>query len=202
MRTVVVALKLTTSVPFIKDADYVGIDRGALTLVEGKIPVTLALGDFDSVNKEEFQLIKNHAKEVIFLNPIKDDTDSESAVRHLLERGYEKIILLGAMGGRMDHSFVNLRLAYQFPQIVALEDEMNLVEGYGIGTYRFTNEKYKYFSFFTEEEAVVSIKGMKYPLDHQKITQRDLYTLSNEILDKEGILIVHSGNVLVIQSKD
>jgi thiamine pyrophosphokinase len=43
---------------------------------------------------------------------------------------------------------------------------------------------------------------MKYPLRDRRITYRDLYTVSNEILSEEGILEVSSGSVLVIQSKD
>ena len=43
---------------------------------------------------------------------------------------------------------------------------------------------------------------MKYPLTNQKLTNKDTYTTSNEILEDKGIVTVHAGKVTVIQSKD
>ena len=43
---------------------------------------------------------------------------------------------------------------------------------------------------------------MKYPLTNQKLTNKDTYTTSNEILEEMGIVTVHTGKVTVIQSKD
>ena len=41
------------------EADYIGIDRGALQCVRQNIKMVMALGDFDSVSEEEFALIQN-----------------------------------------------------------------------------------------------------------------------------------------------
>lgn len=202
MHIAIAVLKLGKEIPYIEGADYVGVDRGALTLAQDNIHMALALGDFDSVNEEEFQKISLNTDEIVRLNPIKDDTDSESAVNHLLERGYGLIILLGAFGGRMDHSFVNLRLAYKHPRVVILQDGQNKVEAYEEGTYSFENSEYRYFSFFTEDTAEVTLEGMKYPLVHRIVTKEDVYTLSNEMIHKKGTLTVHSGKVLVMQTKD
>src|SRR5690625_6825176 len=42
---------------------WIGCDRGNLYLIEQRIPIDLAVGDFDSVDPSEFNEIKSYAKE-------------------------------------------------------------------------------------------------------------------------------------------
>ncbi len=201
LRVVIAALKLTSQLPDI-DADLAGVDYGALVLARRGLHMKLAVGDFDSVQEGDLALIRKYADEVIVLNPVKDDTDSEAALHALRERGYDEIIFTGALGGRIDHEYVNLKLAMKYPGIVTLYDPHNRVHAYGEGTWRFAKEEYRYFSVFTSSEAVISLKGFKYPLEDRRITPDDIYTVSNEITGAEGILEVKEGKVLVIQSSD
>lgn len=201
MSIALIALKLTEFIPDV-EADFIGVDSGALILARKGIRMKLAIGDFDSVRRSDLDLIHQMSEEMIVLNPIKDDSDSESALHHVKEMGYEKIILLGALGGRVDHMLVNLRLAYADPHRVCIQDEQNFMEAYTEGRYVFKKEGYSYISFFTASEALITLESMKYPLHERRITSKDLYTVSNEIIGEEGILIVHKGTVLVIQSKD
>jgi thiamine pyrophosphokinase len=110
--------------------------------------------------------------------------------------------MCGALGGRIDHEIVNLRLVYKSPGRISIMDDQNRITAYGVGRHVIKAEGYSYISFFTESEAIISLENMKYPLRDRRITYRDLYTVSNEILSEEGILEVSSGSVLVIQSKD
>ena len=201
MSAVIVALKLAKQMPKIK-ADYIGVDKGTLALLQQHLPVTLAIGDFDSVNEEEMQQIETSVTEVIHLPCVKDDTDSEAAIQEALRRGYDEIYLVGALGGRADHAYVNLRLAYQHQQKIILWDEQNRMEAFTEGTYQIKKENYTYIGFFTEEEAEISLENFKYDLTHRRLTKQDLYTVSNEVNGEEGTLTVHHGTVLVIQSKD
>ena len=38
--------------------DYIGVDSGALLLMEAKIPMRFAVGDFDSMTEDEFQRLQ------------------------------------------------------------------------------------------------------------------------------------------------
>lgn len=201
MPTAVIALKLTAGIPACH-ADYIGVDSGTLALIKQGIPVKLAIGDFDSVDAQEMKLIEDHSEEIIRLNPIKNDTDSEAAMHAAFERGYDHIIFLGALGGRADHAIVNLRLAYQHPLAISLLDDDNLITAFAEGTYVIKKENYTYISFFTEDEAEISLQNFKYSLDHCVINSRDLYTVSNELTEDTGILSVHRGIVLMVQAKD
>jgi len=199
--TVIAALKLTQHIPAY-DADLAGADAGALFLARNGLRMKLAIGDFDSVRKEDLGLISAYADEMIVLNPVKDDSDSEAVISCLLDRGYRRIILTGGTGGRIDHEYVNLKLTGKYPGTVFLEDEKNRIWTAAEGSHPIRKGRFTYISFFTSSEACISLEGFRYPLDHRVITADDLYTLSNEITEGEGILHVHSGSVLVMQCRD
>lgn len=197
----VIALKLADFLPDV-EADYIGADKGALFLAQQGIHMKLAIGDFDSVTESDIQKIQNYTDELIRLNPVKDDSDSEAAILAASERGYDEIWLAGATGGRMDHSLVNIRLAYKYPEKVWLCDDQNLIYTLCPGRHEISKGSFPYISFFTEEGAEVTLEGFRYPLKDRKLTGQDLYTVSNEINEEEGTVIVRKGIVLVMQCRD
>ena len=202
MRECTVVLKMAASLSESGDRDYIGADRGALHLAEQGIRMVLAIGDFDSVSEEEMKRIREFSDEVMALNPIKDDSDSEAAVDEAVRRGYEKIYIAGAFGGRIDHEIVNLRLCFKYPERVILTDPGNRCIALKEGTHVIKKEGYRYLSVFAQKKCEISLKGFKYPLDHRVLDETSLYGLSNEILEEEGIIEVHSGMILVIMSRD
>ena len=198
--SVAIILKRCDSIPTAEN--YIGVDKGALTLARNGKRMLLAIGDFDSVEESDLAYIKEYSDTLIQLNPIKDDTDSEAAVMYAIENGYQKIHLYGGLGGRLDHAMINLRLVSRFPETVYLHDQNNFIFSLGEGVHSIGKRDYTYISFFTENEATISLEGLKYPLDKQQLTNKDTYTTSNEILEDRGIVTVHAGKVTVIQSKD
>ena len=198
--SVAIILKRCESIPTAEN--YIGVDKGALTLARNGKRMLVAIGDFDSVEESDLAYIKEYSDTLIQLNPIKDDTDSEAAVMYAIEKGYQKIHLYGGLGGRLDHAMINLRLVSRFPETVYLHDQNNFIFSLGEGVHSIDKRNYTYISFFTENEATISLEGLKYPLDKQQLTNKDTYTTSNEILEHRGIVTVHAGQVTVIQSKD
>ncbi len=198
--SVAIILKRCESIPTAEN--YIGVDKGALTLARNGKRMLVAIGDFDSVEESDLAYIKEYSDTLIQLNPIKDDTDSEAAVMYAIEKGYQKIHLYGGLGGRLDHAMINLRLVSRFPETVYLHDQNNFIFSLGEGVHSIDKRDYTYISFFTEDEATISLEGLKYPLDKQQLTNKDTYTTSNEILEDRGIVTVHAGQVTVIQSKD
>ena len=198
--SVAIILKRCDSIPTAKN--YIGVDKGALTLARNGKRMLLAIGDFDSVEESDLAYIKEYSDTLLQLNPIRDDTDSEAAVMYAIEKGYQKIHLYGGLGGRLDHAMINLRLVSRFPETVYLHDQNNFIYSLAEGVHSIDKRDYTYISFFTEDKATISLEGFKYPLDKQQLTNKDTYTTSNEILEDKGIITVHAGKVTVIQSKD
>ena len=92
------------------DDFVIGADAGYKALTNLGITPDLIVGDFDSCDTPEFDV------EVIALNPIKDCTDMEFAVERAVEKGFSDILILGATGGRLDHTFANFALLGDFKQ--------------------------------------------------------------------------------------
>ena len=182
--------------------DLVGADRGALTAVKQGKRLRLAIGDFDSVSGEERKLIEEMSDEVIRLNPVKDESDSQAALEEIMRRGYEKVLVIGAFGGRLDHEAVNLRLAEKYSGRVVLQNENNRVIVLGAGKYEVAKNGYRYISILPLSDCRVTLSGMKYPLDRREMTPEDLYGLSNEILGETGQIVNTRGKIMVIQSND
>ena len=80
----------------------IAADAG-LSRLHGLTP-DLAVGDFDSLGyvPEGVPVLRHPVR--------KDDTDTLLAVREGLERGYRRFVLLGASGGRLDHTLANLQV--------------------------------------------------------------------------------------------
>ena len=202
MRDCVVVLKLADHLPDFGDVDYIGADKGALFLARKKIRMVFAIGDFDSVSDNERGWIELYSDEVIALNTVKNNSDSEAAVDEAIRRGYRMIYIVGATGGRLDHEIVNIRLCWKYPDRVILFDDKNFTRALGEGAHRINKNGYRYLSIFAENECELSVNGFKYELDHRVITEKDLYGLSNEIVGETGEIYVHRGNVLTVQTND
>ena len=179
--------------------DYIGVDKGAWYCLCSGIPMICAIGDFDSISKE--QLIKlQSATEVICLPKRKNETDSEAAIALAKDRGYEQIYLYGGLGGRMDHTLANLYLMLYRDHTLVLEDAHHEIRMAKAGAYSL-QKRFRYLSLLALEDSVITISGVAYPLAHRTIMTKDIFTVSNEIIG-EALLTVEKGSVLLIQCED
>lgn len=184
-----------TSLPIV--GDVIGVDYGAFVCASMSIPMIVACGDFDSVSDDEFGLIKSKTKCVDILNPIKDMTDFEHALSYT--ENYDEVLVLGGLGNRRDHEYVNVQLAKMDSRII-LMDEVNRIKKYDAGVHRIEKGDYKYCSFLIISPGIISLSGFKYPLFNRSVDVNDIYLTSNEIISSEGILELELGSVLCIQT--
>lgn len=193
----------------IEENDWIGVDRGSLYLIEHGITPSLAIGDFDSLTKEELELVRKNAKEIIYAHPEKDYTDTELGMIEAIKRYPEgTITLLGATGGRLDHLLSNIWLPLH-PEMkssvsrIHLQDNQNKVSYYEPGEYRIVKQKemtYLAFICLTQVKAL-SLLDTKYRLDKKDVTCPKSYG-SNEFLTNEAHFSFEEGLVAVIQSRD
>ncbi len=182
--------------------DIIGVDRGALFCSQIQVAMRYAIGDFDSVSNEEFEQIKMHSEKIVKLSEKKDDTDSEYALRFLIEKGYTEFHLYGGLGGRMDHSLVNLILLKKYNCKIVLYGESNKIQYLTPNTHTIDKEEYTYFSIIVFEPTVISLKGTLYPIKKKKFTMLDTYAVSNEIILESCVITIHSGGAFIIQTSD
>lgn len=177
--------------------DYViAADAGYTILKKAGITPDLIVGDFDSSDTPENDI------ETIVLNPIKDCTDTEFAVKKAVEKGFKDVLILGALGGRSDHSFANITLVAEYKNndinitlitenqiIYALKDETKSIAKADI-----------YVSLFAFGSVCnVTLEGMFYPLNNYSLSPYSAIGVSNEIVNDSAKITVNGGVLLVME---
>ena len=184
----------------------IGVDKGCRALVNSGISIDLAIGDFDSVG-DFYEKAVSSAKEVISLNPVKDDTDTEAAVMQALERRPERVIILGATGSRVDHMLANIFLLGRFADNdipAELIDKHNRIRLIRNSFTLYKEELFgKYISVIPYGDRIeaLTLKGFKYTADGLRIERCSSRGISNELIDNEGIIMT-SDPALIIESRD
>ena len=89
----------------------IAADSGMDFLYENGVTPDIIVGDFDSATTKSLEYFERKGQtEIHRLNPIKDDTDTEYAIRLAIREGARSIVLLGATGSRIDHVLGNISL--------------------------------------------------------------------------------------------
>lgn len=193
--------------------DYlIAADSGMRFFYEVGILPQLIVGDFDSADPEMlFWFREQESVEICQLNPIKDDTDTEHAIRTAIAMGAEEITLLGATGTRLDHVLGNLTMLG-----IGLEDPAHPVSIFMVDPHnriRMINgslalsKKQQFGSFvsllpFAGAVEGITLTGMKYPLNDYTMEGFNSLGVSNEITGEVAEIRLKKGYLLVIESRD
>lgn len=188
---------------------FVGIDRGSLYILEQGWPLTMAVGDFDSLNAAEKEQVFQYAQEVVSSQPVKDDTDTQLALESLFARWPEaQATIIGATGGRLDHLLANIWLGVEprfqpFVTQIRLWDQQNYLQYFLPGEHLVKKQSgYKYLAYCCLTPVQnLTLTHSKYLLDHVQVTVPTSYA-SNEFLGEVAQFSFDSGVIAVIQSKD
>ncbi len=178
---------------------YVGVDRGAILALENKIPLTYAIGDFDSINDLEYNKLRQQVKTIINLPKMKDDTDTEAAIKHFND-GKEIEIYGGLQGKRVEHLYANLNLCFKYPHI-SFVDNYSKIKAIP-KCLTINDNTYHFYSFFADEGSVISLKGFLYPLDNYVFKKYDNLCISNELDSKEAFISFKGKGIMIMSKKD
>jgi thiamine pyrophosphokinase len=107
--------------------DYIiAADGGTHHALQIGIVPNVIIGDLDSLAPADKAQIENAGGEIIPFSPRKDETDLELALRHAVEKGATDIVLIAALGGRVDQTVANLFLL-SLPELAGRN--VSIVEG-------------------------------------------------------------------------
>jgi len=151
-------------------------DSGARHAWELGLPLALWLGDMDS-SPPWFQEALPAPR--VLLPRDKDLTDGEALIRKALELTPEEVLLLGATGGRLDHTLAHLELALLLAERgirVELTDGLTRTFPLLPGEHAFSLEGDAPFSLLPFPEATLAVEGARWnlPLTPLKATTRAL----------------------------
>lgn len=178
----------------------IGVDKGASILASNFIKMDLAIGDFDSLAPDDFDKISLYADNIIRLNPIKDDTDTEAALNEALKISNDITIIGGIQGSRIEHMIANICLIKKYPFVSMIDDNSYI---FTLNSdYNMNPDEYKFVSIFPLENSIISLNGFKYNLKKYKLNLYDSLGISNEINAYDAKISVHKGQILVIKTKN
>lgn len=185
-------------------ADYIiAADGGQNRAREFGLQPDCVIGDFDSTTlDEDFDCI------YITYPAEKDLTDTEAALTHALEKGCRNVILLGGMGGRLDHTMGNIGLldkyysSFDHMEFIDGKNRMELLKDSGRSLER--DSRYKYFGLVSlnAEASGIDIRGAKYELTGASLERASTMGVSNEFKEDTVEIRVQDGILLIVRSAD
>ena len=170
-------------------------DAGYALAKEAGAEPDAVIGDFDSADAPEHKNVIRHPV-------MKDDTDTMLCIKYGLEMGYRNFLIVGGLGGRLDHTLANLQsLAYLAKRnaVAMLSDgKVNCAMISGGSSIRIprTNGKLSCFAFGGVCEGVY-IRGAKYELENGKIAPDFPIGMGNDFKDDCALIGLEKGNLLV-----
>ena len=192
-----------------KNFNYIiASDKGLEILDRCNIIPKFIIGDFDSINKEILDKYLNKANvKVIKLNPEKDYTDTHMALKLAIDLKSTDIIIIGAIGTRIDHTISNINILKE-----ALEknihseiiDERNKIKLINKNTIIEKDNNFKYISLLplTTKVEGVTLKGFKYPLKDAVLEIGQSIGVSNEQIEEIATIDLKSGILILLRTKD
>ena len=203
--------------PEIRADDFVACADGGYSVCKPLgIKPNIVIGDFDSLSAEDIAEIDSLGIERITYPPEKDDTDTMLCIRYGLERGFERFLIIGGIGGAFGHTMANLQVLSFLAdsgceaEIAAEHERILMADG---GTTDGDGEaiaakpvvingqpgiKFSVFSY-SERCTGVYIKNAKYELNDVALTHSYPLGVSNEFTEKGPVSIsVRKGRLLIL----
>ena len=206
------SVEISFAAAFLKAADYdiiIAADKGIETLSALKIRPDYIVGDFDSANDNILDSYSDDKRiTIIRHSPIKDATDTELAIDIALKEAADRIDILGATGGRIDHLFGNIHCMYKAlvrGAVCVIWDKNNRIE---LVDKPFVIEKDKmsgrFVSFvpFMSDVKGLCLKGFKYNLENFTLKGGASLGISNEVVEDRACVDFKSGVMIYFQTRD
>lgn len=179
-----------------------GGTRYALAL--GLTPEAI-IGDLDSLEPELVTELET-AWVTIHRHPVdKDQTDLELALERAVAEQPDEIVLVTALGGRLDQMLANILLLTQ-PQYASVK--LTLVDGSQWATLlrshqaeTITGQPGDTLSLIplTPTVTQVTLSGVKWPLEQATLSLGSTWSISNELTGQRANVRIGEGLVLVIR---
>lgn len=181
--------------------DYVVFcDSGLKHMEKLRVQPSLIVGDFDSHENPHL------AVETIVLPCEKNDTDTVYAVKEAVRRGFDNFLLIGGIGGRLDHTLGNVSVLLYLDSlgkkgcIIDDHSEMEIVSKEPVSVCG----KCSFFSLLNITGCAkgITVTGAKYPLEDAEINCEYQYGISNEVLPgKTAEISIQCGKLLLVKNR-
>ncbi|MEK6551902.1 MAG: thiamine diphosphokinase [Bacteroidota bacterium] len=160
------------------------------------------IGDFDSIRPDVYKYYSDKC-DIIKIKR-QNDTDVEKCLKFIIKKKYDEVVLLGATGDRLDHSFCNLGIVLKyFSKIkVTIIHQRSLLTAYtgNIILSTIPNEIISLYGF--DSKTRVKSSGLKYPLKNISLPFGQKESTSNIAVNNKVQLQIKGGIIFVIRDFD
>jgi thiamine pyrophosphokinase len=184
----------------------VAADGGARHAATLGVSLDRWVGDGDSLDEPALAALAAAGVPLERVRPDKDETDTELAILAALRLGAAGLVILGALGGRIDHALANIGLL-SMPALVGrsaviLDAASRLSLLVGPGTAALVGRRGDLVSLLPVGEAVegVTTTGLVYPLDDEPLPAGTPRGLSNVVAADGASVRLRRGRLLVVES--
>ena len=180
-----------------QEGDIYCADGGANIVYQLNLIPKEIYGDLDSIKDEVKDFYTKKNVKFIKFNVEKDYTDSELVLNEI-EKKYDKIYAIAALGGSIDHELTNINLLNRYSNLifVSQKEKMFKIEK----SYDFSNMKNKKVSFiiFSDKVENLTLKGFKYSVENLDLTKGETRCVSNIIEKNEARVTLKNGALLCV----
>lgn len=179
-------------------------DGGSRHCVELGLRPHVVVGDLDSTDNELLNRWAAAGTEIERHPPTKDQTDLELALERAVADGAAEVLLLGALGGRLDQTLANLLISAQrpWPVPIRVADGAQVAELLRGGKeLALTGAVGSTVSIIplSAEVTGITYRGMRYPLENATLQLGSTRGISNEIVAHPASLSIARGILLVVR---
>jgi thiamine pyrophosphokinase len=188
----------------IRAADLlIAADGGALPLLRAGIVPHVGIGDMDSIDAAGLDELEARGVVLRRFPREKDETDLELALLHAAATGATAIDILGALGGRWDHTLANVALLalpelhQRRVRLLADGQTLFLIRDAAVLEGR-SGDTVSLLPLAGDARGVTT-RGLRYPLDDATLSFERARGVSNVLLEPPGHVSLHEGLLLVVQ---
>jgi thiamine pyrophosphokinase len=173
-------------------------------LALGLMP-SMVIGDLDSLSVVDLQKLENAGVAIRRFPQNKDETDFELALQHVLESGVDRILVVAALGNRLDQTLGNLALlaAPRFSKFdIRFDDgleEVMFTRGYG--QVRGKIGDIVSLIPWGGEANIITTNGLRWPLQNEVLFPYSSRGISNELLNETASVLLGSGLLLIVHRR-
>ena len=164
----------------------------------------LLVGDMDSISSEALLAFQLQGCEIVRHRLDKDETDTELALLAAVDRGATHVLLLGALGGRIDHELANIQLL-TMPQLagtrVRIYDGVSFVSliHHSAVLHGQPGDLLSLLPWGGDAHGVTT-RGLQYPLRNGSLPVGPARGVSNVLLGTKAQVTVNDGRLLAIHT--
>jgi thiamine pyrophosphokinase len=172
-------------------------------LALGLMP-SMIFGDMDSLSPEDRRLLSQDVEIQLYPRD-KNETDLELALLYAIGTGYRNILIVGALGGRLDQTLGNLSLLTD-PRLSSFDIRLDD----GVEEAFFTRTRSGLLGNpgdivslipWGGEVTGVSTQGLRWPLHEETLLPDKTRGISNEMLNEQAAFEIASGLLLCVHRR-